>query len=92
MSESETSRRARRGEQPMVPPAEFTSSYGKPVLNAPVWAPRDIAGYLFPGGLAGASSLLGAARSSPAGRRWNGRPRPARSAPPACPGRRWSTT
>jgi hypothetical protein len=44
----------------MVPPAEFTSYYGKPVLNAPVWAPRDIAGYLFLGGLAGASSLLGA--------------------------------
>ncbi len=64
MSESETNRRARRGrrrgEQPMVPPAEFTSYYGKPVLNAPVWEPRDIAGYLFLGGLAGASSLLGA--------------------------------
>jgi formate-dependent nitrite reductase membrane component NrfD len=44
----------------MVPPAEFTSYYGKPVLNAPVWEPRDIAGYLFLGGLAGASSLLGA--------------------------------
>ena len=37
-----------------------TAYYGKPVLNAPVWEPRDIAGYLFLGGLAGASSLLGA--------------------------------
>jgi hypothetical protein len=44
----------------MVPPAEFTSYYGKPVLNAPVWGTRDIAGYLFLGGLAGASALLGA--------------------------------
>jgi formate-dependent nitrite reductase membrane component NrfD len=44
----------------MVPPAEFTSYYGKPVLNSPVWASRDIAGYFFLGGLAGASSLLGA--------------------------------
>jgi formate-dependent nitrite reductase membrane component NrfD len=53
-------RRGGRGEQPMVPPAEFTSYYGKPVLNAPVWAARDIAGYLFLGGLAGASSVLAA--------------------------------
>lgn len=64
MIETGNSRQARRGrrggEQPMVPPAEFTSYYGKPVLNAPVWEPRDIAGYLFLGGLAGASSLLGA--------------------------------
>ena len=28
----------RRAEQPMVPPAEFTSYYGRPILNAPVWA------------------------------------------------------
>ena len=53
-------RRRGGGEQPMVPPAEFTSYYGKPVLNPPVWEPLDIAGYLFLGGLAGASSLLGA--------------------------------
>jgi hypothetical protein len=44
----------------MVPKAEFTSYYGKPVLNAPVWEARDIAGYLFLGGLAGGSSLLAA--------------------------------
>lgn len=50
----------RRGEQPMVPPADFGSYYGKPVLNPPVWAAPDIAGYLFLGGLAGGSSLLGA--------------------------------
>jgi len=52
--------RRRRGEQPMVPRAEFTSYYGAPVINAPVWAAPDIPGYLFLGDLAGASSLLGA--------------------------------
>lgn len=50
--------RGGRGEQPMVPPAEFTSYYGKPVINSPVWESPDIPGYLFLGGLAGASSLL----------------------------------
>ena len=44
----------------MVPPAEFTSYYGKPILNPPVWHAPDIPGYLFLGGLAGASSLLAA--------------------------------
>jgi hypothetical protein len=53
-------RRGRKAERPMVPKAEFTSYYGKPVLNAPVWGARDIAGYFFLGGLAGASSLLAA--------------------------------
>jgi len=53
-------RRGRRGEQPMVPQAEFTSYYGKPILNPPVWEARDIAGYFFLGGLAGGSSLLAA--------------------------------
>jgi hypothetical protein len=50
----------RRAEEPMVPPAEFTSYYGKPVLNQPVWESPDIPGYLFLGGLAGGSSLLAA--------------------------------
>jgi DMSO reductase anchor subunit len=53
-------RRGRRAEQPMVPKAEFTSYYGKPIINPPVWEARDIAGYFFLGGLAGASSLLAA--------------------------------
>jgi hypothetical protein len=52
--------RQRRAEQAMVPPAEFSSYYGKPVVNGPVWKGPDIPGYLFLGGLAGASSLLGA--------------------------------
>lgn len=50
----------RRGEQRMVPEAEFRSYYGKPILNRPVWKTPDIPGYLFLGGLAGGSSLLGA--------------------------------
>lgn len=52
--------RRKRGEAPMVPDAEFGSYYGRPVIKAPVWRSREIAGYLFLGGLAGASSLLGA--------------------------------
>lgn len=36
------------------------SYYGEPIINPPVWEELDIAGYLFTGGLAGASSLLGA--------------------------------
>jgi Polysulphide reductase, NrfD len=44
----------------MVPKAEFSSYYGLPILNAPVWHRLDIAGYLFLGGLAGASSVLAA--------------------------------
>lgn len=52
-------RRGRRGEQPMVPDAEFTSYYGRPVLKAAPWGP-DIPAYLFLGGLAGGSSLLAA--------------------------------
>jgi DMSO reductase anchor subunit len=50
----------RGGEQLMVPPAEPVSYYGKPVLNRPVWSAGDIAGYLFTGGLAGASSVVAA--------------------------------
>ncbi|MDA8371178.1 MAG: polysulfide reductase NrfD [Nocardiopsaceae bacterium] len=50
----------RRGEQAMVPDAEFRSYYGKPIINQIPWEARDIAGYLFLGGLAGASSVLAA--------------------------------
>jgi formate-dependent nitrite reductase membrane component NrfD len=41
----------------------FTSYYGRPILKAPTWEAADIAGYLFLGGLAGASSILGAGAS-----------------------------
>lgn len=53
-------RRGGRGEQPMVPDAEFRSYYGRPILHEPTWSATDIAGYLFLGGLAGASSVLAA--------------------------------
>ncbi len=36
------------------------SYYGRPIINPPVWEEREIAGYLFLGGLAGASSILAA--------------------------------
>ncbi len=36
------------------------SYYGRPVINAPVWEELDVAGYLFTGGLAGATSILAA--------------------------------
>jgi polysulfide reductase-like protein len=72
--------RRRRGEQPMVPRAEFTSYYGKPVINAPVWHSPEIPGYFFVGGLAGASSLLAA------GAQVTGRPGLARAAKLAAAG------
>jgi DMSO reductase anchor subunit len=50
----------RRAEQAMVPDAEFTSYYGRPVIKEPVWKTPDVPGYLFLGGLAGASSVLAA--------------------------------
>jgi formate-dependent nitrite reductase membrane component NrfD len=51
----------------------FTSYYGRPILKEPTWEPLDIAGYLFTGGLAGASSILAA------GAELTGRPRLARA-------------
>lgn len=56
-------KRGGRGEQAMVPDAEFTSYYGKPILNPPTWQAPDIPGYLYCGGLAGAGSLLAAGAS-----------------------------
>jgi hypothetical protein len=53
-------RNGQRDGAPTVPAAEFTSYYGMPVINKPVWSSPDIPGYLFLGGLAGAASLLGA--------------------------------
>lgn len=43
----------------MVPDATFTSYYGRPVVKASPWE-KDIPAYLFLGGLAAGSSLLGA--------------------------------
>ena len=63
MNATEVGRRGKRrsgGEQPVVPKADFTAYYGLPILNGPVWHAREIGGYFFLGGLAGASSLLAA--------------------------------
>jgi formate-dependent nitrite reductase membrane component NrfD len=57
----------------MVPEAEFTSYYGRPVLKETVWGP-DVPSYLFLGGLAGASSALAA------GAQLSGHPELARTA------------
>jgi formate-dependent nitrite reductase membrane component NrfD len=65
-------RRRGRGEQPMVPTADFESYYGRPVLHQPTWSAADIGGYLFLGGLAGASSVIAA------GAELTGRPKLAR--------------
>jgi hypothetical protein len=51
-------RGGRGGEQLVVPRARPDSYYGKPILKEPVWGARDVGGYLFFGGLAGASSVL----------------------------------
>src|SRR6202042_763834 len=51
-------RGGRGGEQLVVPRARPDSYYGKPILKVPVWGARDVGGYLFFGGLAGASSVL----------------------------------
>lgn len=45
-------------EMMMVPDAEFESYYGRPVVKAPPWE-SPIGIYLFLGGIAGGSSLLG---------------------------------
>jgi formate-dependent nitrite reductase membrane component NrfD len=66
--------RRQRGEQSMVPPAEFSSYYGRPVINEPAWGVPDVPGYLFLGGLAGASSALAASAQL------TGRPELARTA------------
>jgi formate-dependent nitrite reductase membrane component NrfD len=65
------------GSRPGGPPAgstQFSSYYGRPVVKEPVWETLDIAGYLFLGGLAGASSVLAASAEL------TGRPELARTA------------
>jgi formate-dependent nitrite reductase membrane component NrfD len=47
-------------EQLMVPKARADSYYGRPVIKEPIWGSPDVPGYLFLGGLAGASSILAA--------------------------------
>jgi hypothetical protein len=45
-------------ERAMTPEVEFQSYYGRPILKPPVWKVPDVPGYLFLGGLAGASAVL----------------------------------
>jgi len=53
-------RRGRKGDKfAVVPDAEFTSYYGRPIVKASPWE-RDIPAYLFMGGVAAGSSLLSA--------------------------------
>ena len=52
-------RRRGGGEETMVPDAEFTSYYGRPVLKPPVWK-HEIPLYLFTGGLAAGSAVVAA--------------------------------
>lgn len=65
LAEAGAPRRRRRGgggrdgERLMVPPAAFTSYYGRPVVKPSPWK-ADIPLYLFLGGLAAGSSLLAA--------------------------------
>jgi formate-dependent nitrite reductase membrane component NrfD len=51
------------------------SYYGSPIINLPVWEEREIAGYLFLGGLAGGSSILAAAADAAAAPRLRRRAR-----------------
>ncbi len=46
-------------EMPMVPEAEFTSYYGRPVVKPAPWG-HEVGAYLFLGGVAGGSGLLAA--------------------------------
>jgi formate-dependent nitrite reductase membrane component NrfD len=51
-------RAGRGGEELVVPRARPDSYYGKPIIKEPAWGSPDVPGYLFLGGLAGASSVL----------------------------------
>jgi Polysulphide reductase, NrfD len=44
----------------MVPEAEFTSYYGRPILKTPTWKNPDVPLYLWLGGMAGTSSAVAA--------------------------------
>jgi DMSO reductase anchor subunit len=62
------------GEASMVGAAEFTSYYGRPIIKSPTWKTPEVPLYLFLGGAAGTSSIIGALGE------FTGRPRLARAA------------
>lgn len=49
-----------RRERLMVPEAEFTSYYGRPIIKSPTWKVPDVPLYLYLGGAAGVSAQLAA--------------------------------
>jgi hypothetical protein len=51
-------------EELQVPPAEFQSYYGKPILKLPRWKEPHLPAYLFLGGLSGGSAVMGAAAAA----------------------------
>lgn len=53
-------RRRGRGEQLMVPDAEFTSYYGRPIIKSPTWKVPDVPLYLYLGGAAGTLASIAA--------------------------------
>jgi hypothetical protein len=61
-------------EQPQVPPAEFQSYYGKPILKVTRWREPHLPAYFFLGELSGALAMVGAAAHA------SGRPSLARAA------------
>src|SRR3954465_5006159 len=61
-------------EAAMVPEAEFTSYYGRPIIKPPTWKSPEVPLYLFLGGAAGSSAVLGALGE------FTGRPRLTRGA------------
>ncbi len=48
-------------EQPQVPPADFQSYYGRPILKVSRWQEPHLPAYLFLGELSGALAMVGAA-------------------------------
>ncbi|MFF3444346.1 NrfD/PsrC family molybdoenzyme membrane anchor subunit [Streptosporangium sp. NPDC002721] len=50
----------RRGEEAMVPEAEFRSYYGQPIIKAPIWHEPHMPLYLYLGGTSGAASVISA--------------------------------
>ena len=56
-----TGRARSSSERPAAQSASVHTYYGQPVIKEPVWRVPDVPGYLFLGGLAGASSALAAA-------------------------------
>ena len=60
VSEQQRRERGARPGERTADGSEFASYYGKPVINRIVWEAPAIGGYLFLGGLAGASSALAA--------------------------------